>query len=520
MKFLKIFEILFCDMYNKNMKRLLAFLLTGVLYSQWSQDPYTPTTIVRSAGLKQSIYPLFTGDGWIVVYSNTIYDEGDIHAQKVSLDGYILWDSGGVVVSDNYLNEFDPMVCGDGKGGVIVVWNASDKPPSVESTCVFAQRIDRYGQKRWGINGIRLTEYGWGSFSRSKIVPDGKGGAIICWTDYRTGYSKTFAQRIDSMGNKLWGEWGIDVAPALDISAGPEVVVQGRNGKTFIFYMNHYVQILDNAGNRLLGDSGRFYTNKYTAYAVKDFRGGVFINTIDDYDRLYAYRLDSLANPLFPDTGILVCRRIDGGPWMREDGLGGGLLAWMDTTGGVQRILFQLVDSLGNLVYDTSGVPLPDWPDGASNFIYDNNYGWHFSKIKRDTNTNRLFLYAQRISRDWQRMWDSGGVFVARGVNNITYEVSACADDRGGLALFFPYDLNLSLKGMYINSDGELGGPYIGIKEKIKISDFGIRNWDLKNYKIFDITGRRVKKLKDMRIYFLKKKNKRIKFIFLRGGKR
>lgn len=54
-----------------------------------------------------------------------------------------------------------------------------------------------------------------------------------------------------------------------------------------------------------------------------------------------------------------------------------------------------------------------------------------------------------------------------------------------------------------------------GVREN---SEFGIRNLDLRNYKFFDITGRRIRFLNKRGVYFFKGKNKFKKTIFLKGG--
>ena len=106
-------------------------------------------------------------------------------------------------------------IVSDGKGGAILCW--SDERSAQNFYSVYAQRIDRDGFVRWAENGIAVSPVS-DSQARPEIISDGAGGAIIVWSDTRSGTEDVYAQRIDSSGNALWKAEGVSVADGSDPS--------------------------------------------------------------------------------------------------------------------------------------------------------------------------------------------------------------------------------------------------------------------------------------------------------------
>jgi len=68
-----------------------------------------------------------------------------------------------------------PQIASDGKGGAVIVWD------TLYPLRVYAQRLDRYGYKKWG-NWIRL-EGQWDEQGGPVPASDGEGGAVIPYGD-------------------------------------------------------------------------------------------------------------------------------------------------------------------------------------------------------------------------------------------------------------------------------------------------------------------------------------------------
>ncbi|HUV37782.1 MAG TPA: hypothetical protein VMX58_12670, partial [Patescibacteria group bacterium] len=108
------------------------------------------------------------------------------------------WRVNGTVVREMVNAQRPPQVVPDGAGGAIVVW----KDFRYGGWDIYAQRIAPDGTMSWGGGGAPVcTERGaqhWVS-----MVPDGAGGALAVWMDMRRGWD-IYGQHIDSKGGALW----------------------------------------------------------------------------------------------------------------------------------------------------------------------------------------------------------------------------------------------------------------------------------------------------------------------------
>jgi hypothetical protein len=145
----------------------------------------------------------------------------DIYVQHVDSAGYELWRHEGVPAEIDPHGQYEPCIVPDGQGGVIVAW--SDLGRNGSNYDIYAQRISASGQRLWGDTGLPLVIRG-GHQMTPFMVSDGEGGAILAWSDQYLGYSDTMPaviQRVDSLGNLYWGEYGMGVTP---LRAGNQVV--------------------------------------------------------------------------------------------------------------------------------------------------------------------------------------------------------------------------------------------------------------------------------------------------------
>ncbi|MDD5702841.1 MAG: hypothetical protein PHU23_12420, partial [Dehalococcoidales bacterium] len=156
-------------------------------------------------------------DGAIVAWHS---GEG-IHVQRINASGQILFKKGGVLISEAKA-EFDPYgpqqtyftLVSDGTGGAIIAWaNKSYQPTDRNDPAYFdplpffIQRVSAVGELMWDETYVSVGE-------RWQIVPDGEGGAIIVWNNYKTYYKGLHddylrLQKIAPDGQRLWDDDGI-----------------------------------------------------------------------------------------------------------------------------------------------------------------------------------------------------------------------------------------------------------------------------------------------------------------------
>ena len=136
------------------------------------------------------------------------------------------WTIDGAPICTSMGDEMQPRVCSDGTCGAIVMWREGRfYPPRI-----FAQRVSELGRRRWVEEGVQLSVAGRSCFN-SGIVADGAGGAIVVWEDaFQDDPSDLVAQRVDSLGNLLWGATPVSVCAAANDQVWPAICSDGAGG--------------------------------------------------------------------------------------------------------------------------------------------------------------------------------------------------------------------------------------------------------------------------------------------------
>ncbi len=150
-----------------------------------------------------------------------------LYAQHLTADGKILWMKDGIPIGKVNANQQQHNCISDGVGGFIVAWwDDRDIFPDI-----YAQRINVDGKILWDKEGIPICTEG-GVQQNPMLVTDGVGGAIVYWVDFREDIGNTtedaiYAQRIDSDGNVLWQENGVPVSAAEKEQITPRAISVG-----------------------------------------------------------------------------------------------------------------------------------------------------------------------------------------------------------------------------------------------------------------------------------------------------
>ncbi|MFX1497672.1 MAG: hypothetical protein ACFFBH_09115 [Promethearchaeota archaeon] len=305
--------------------------------------------------------------GAIVTWFNE--DNNSIQAQRIDMNGDLLWGSSGITVRS--INASEPMICSDGFGGAIISWEDS-RHYNMNYQDIYAQRIDSNGNLMWDTNGVAICTT-TDSQAYPKICSDNAGGAIITWEDSRNGL---YAQRVDSDGNCLWDNNGSCISEfnGWDISIQPD----GQNGAVFGF--DTYVDItptigaqrIDSNGNRLWGIngttlySGEYGENNCEYPQICSNQGGAIItwqiynyntHTID----IYVQKVTSGGNILWQSNGVPICIYAsdlrDPFPQICNDGFGGAYITWRHDINLASDIRAQHITSDGHFPWTEPSIP-------------------------------------------------------------------------------------------------------------------------------------------------------------------
>lgn len=158
-----------------------------------------------------------------------------IYVQRVSDLGAPLWTSDGVALKTASTNQATtPAIIADGSGGAIVTW--MDNRSAVTGYDIYARRVSNLGVAQWTANGVALCTSANDQYFPT-LIADGAGGAIITWSDYRSGtILDIYAQRVSTAGAAQWTPDGVVLSTAVSDKSSPTIVSDGASGAIVAWY--------------------------------------------------------------------------------------------------------------------------------------------------------------------------------------------------------------------------------------------------------------------------------------------
>ena len=186
----------------------------------------------------------------------------EIVAQRLSSAGEVLWDPNGVTPWASAAGDYEPRATLDGNGGVIIAWRAQNLIDN--DYRIFAQRLDADGNSMFFADPyppeeavLWVSEFHDIDAGSLSICSDGAGGAVVAWEVYDdfSGYPEyqaIYAQRVNSIGYKQWGDDPVQVSASNSDQLNPHIVPCG-DGTVVVW--NGHMQRLSADGLRQLGDS-------------------------------------------------------------------------------------------------------------------------------------------------------------------------------------------------------------------------------------------------------------------------
>ena len=154
----------------------------------------------------------------------------DIYARRINASGVVQWTADGVAICSAGGGQYEPKIIGDGIGGAIVAWGDRRNGYTI---AMLAQRVSASGFVQWTADGVRVCiEDAWtGSLA---IVGDGAAGAIIAWTRYIPPYTNDgdiYAQHLSASGVAQWAvTQGVAICTAPNMQNATTIVDDGAGG--------------------------------------------------------------------------------------------------------------------------------------------------------------------------------------------------------------------------------------------------------------------------------------------------
>ena len=216
--------------YRSDAGDVYARRITAAGALQWTTDGVAVTT---ATGVQDGQWIASDGAGGAIVAWDGEAEGGtDIFAQRLNAAGATQWTSGGITICAADNSQQAPRVVSDTAGGAIIAWidlrNLTDYD-------LYAQRVNASGTVLWQNDGAPVcTEVG--DTGLNSMVPDGAGGALLAWADTRFINSDIYAQRIDADGDD---RWATDGAPVCVLGGGqqsPVIAPDGSGGAIVAFH--------------------------------------------------------------------------------------------------------------------------------------------------------------------------------------------------------------------------------------------------------------------------------------------
>lgn len=395
----------------------------GTLVVLWEKE--NPENVPLSTAVNEQLFPRLVSDGAagaIVVWADLRNGlNTDVYAQRVNGSGAVLWAADGIPIAAATNNQSVPQLVSDGAGGAIITWEDN----RTGASDIYAQRVNRDGIAQWAENGVPVTAAANAQLS-PQVIPDGSGGAIIVWLDFRNGGTPDlFVQRINGEGVAQWGADGVPVSLAADAQQSPHLISDGAGGAIIVWQDHRNVTHSDIYAQRISGEGQALWTADGTAIStaannqqfpqlISDDTGGATIVWQDGRsgtDKIFAQRVDGGGAALWTANGapIATTANAQSVPQMISDGSGGALITWQDGT----DIFAQRANGAGALQWAAEGAAISTAANTQSfpRIVPDGAGGAIVTWTDRRSGTNDL--YAQRVNSGGTVQWTANGVAVS-----------------------------------------------------------------------------------------------------------
>jgi hypothetical protein len=406
---------------------ILLLFVTNTYYSQWSTNPNENLQVAVHGG---NIHAVPDGKGGaILTFNNFDYDVVTTYLQSVDRYGYLKWT--------------EPKIIADGPGpknyGVGLFSSDDDKYifgyisgyTYIDSNLIqyaffdpYIQKIDTNGNKLWGEYGIKLNPNSPSQRVNMFMCNDGNGGIYAFWKispppDY-SDYDSLFLQHISKAGEKLWGENGIFIGDSIADNYS-FWIVNDDSGGVYVQYRKkdtvYCIEKFDSLGTLIwsLITSARFQE------VIKDEHSGIIVSGV-----YFSYPTDKIVINRISSTGVKL--------W----GGGGGIIVDDSVNNSSSALLLLNSDNTISVFWDTNW-----WPNDdlfLQRFTLDGEQMWEEHLIVTDVvsakeragivesenNSNIVIwsdsrppggLFAQQINEFGENVWaDSDRVIMYRNV--------------------------------------------------------------------------------------------------------
>lgn len=397
---------------------LAAILAPATARAAWPHDPNVAVPVIARAAAQTGAVAVPDGAGGAIVFwQDARNGEYDVYAQRIDAGGSLRWAAAGVPVCTAAGDQTQLVACSDSAGGAIVAW--TDARSGTQSD-IYAQRVSAAGTVPWTANGVAVCTYAQNQRFPC-ITADGAGGAVIAWEDFgsATNYD-IYAQRVNAAGTPLWNSNGAFACLATGDQTDPTIAMDGNGGA-------------------------------YVAWS--DLRSGSALTS-----DVYAQRLNDAGAAQWGTGGIGVCAAANsqGEQAAIADGAGGVILAWADYRSGDLDIYAQRCGADGVAQWGANGRAVCTIASSQTGpeLVSDGSQGavlaWY------DFRNGNTDLYAQRVNSAGTALWTTNGVAAVAASGTQAY-LTMVTDGAGGAIVAWEDQRALAESDVYAQRLGSNG---------------------------------------------------------------
>ncbi len=297
----------------------------------------------------------------------------DIYAQKLSANGVPQWDANGTIVCSAAQHQIIPVIASDGQGNVYFAW--FDRRQDGTTSDIYAQKLNSTGHPQWTLDGNAVCNLAGTNQEWPQIDCDSSGNLYVTWQDSRGASSDIYAQKLNSTGASQWTDNGTVICNDIYSQIQPIICADGLGGAIIAWTdlrtgtWKIYTQKIDSLGLNNLTANGVMLASagageEAVPKICSDGAGGAIIvwraeRTVD-YD-IVGQRIDSTGVFKWNNSGLIICGYTANQQFHQicPDGAGGVIVTWEDLrVGSYKDIYAQKVSSNGTLEWTSTGEPV------------------------------------------------------------------------------------------------------------------------------------------------------------------
>jgi len=226
---------------------------------------------------------VFADSSVVVTWTNEFEKTKDVFIQSFDVKGNPLWGKNGKRIIDIKGNQFGQKIVYEQKGGVIVAW--IEKRKDVPDANLFIQKVDLQGNIIWDSTGVLISSSQNTQKSYLNLVSDNEGGAVAIFKGTVNNKTDIYGQKIFSTGTYASQILALDAQLVNDSVKVTWYAANENDGTTYDVYRTDEAGLKRNDW-KLAGTLEKANSKKVSYYEFADLpdsKGSVFYRVAQSY---------------------------------------------------------------------------------------------------------------------------------------------------------------------------------------------------------------------------------------------